>query len=93
MKELSAICRYISEIANLPHNERQPYVGRSAFAHKGGMHIDGIKKNQHTFEHIVPELVGNERRILMSEVAGRSTILKRIQRVAPWVSKDRKKPF
>ncbi|MDI9475286.1 MAG: citramalate synthase [Natronincolaceae bacterium] len=88
MRELSAACRYISEIANLPHNERQPYVGRSAFAHKGGMHIDGVQKNQHSFEHIAPELVGNERRILMSEVSGRSTILKRIQRVAPWVSKE-----
>ncbi len=88
MSELSATCRYISEIANLSFNERQPYVGRSAFAHKGGMHIDAVQKNQHSFEHIVPELVGNERRILMSEVSGRSTILKRIQKVAPWVSKE-----
>ncbi|HZJ57120.1 MAG TPA: citramalate synthase [Clostridia bacterium] len=88
MKELSAACRYISEIANLPFNERQPYVGRSAFAHKGGMHIDGVQKNQHSFEHIVPELVGNERRILMSEVSGRSTILRGIQRVVPQVSKE-----
>ena len=88
MSELSATCRYISEIANLPFNERQPYVGRSAFAHKGGMHIDAVQKNQHSFEHIVPELVGNERRILMSEVSGRSTILKGIQKVAPWVSKE-----
>ncbi|NLJ66294.1 MAG: citramalate synthase [Clostridiales bacterium] len=88
IRELSAACRYISELANLPHNERQPYVGNSAFAHKGGMHIDGVMKNRHSFEHIAPELVGNERRILMSEVSGRSTILKRIQEVAPWVEKD-----
>ena len=88
MRELSAACRYISEIANLPFNERQPYVGRSAFAHKGGMHIDGIQKSRHSFEHIAPELVGNERRILMSEVSGRSTILKGIQKVAPSVSKE-----
>ncbi|MFY9175963.1 MAG: citramalate synthase, partial [Caldicoprobacterales bacterium] len=87
LRELTAACRYISEIANLPHNERQPYVGNSAFAHKGGMHIDGVQKNQHSFEHIPPELVGNERRILMSEVSGRSTILKRIQKIAPWVDK------
>ncbi|NLJ40494.1 MAG: citramalate synthase [Clostridiales bacterium] len=88
LRELSSACRYISELANLPHDERQPYVGNSAFAHKGGMHIDGVQKNQHSFEHISPELVGNERRILMSEVSGRSTILKRIQKTAPWVTKD-----
>jgi 2-isopropylmalate synthase len=52
------------------------------------MHIDGVMKNRHSFEHIAPELVGNERRILMSEVSGRSTILKKIQEVAPWVNKD-----
>lgn len=88
LRELSAACRYISELANLPYNERQPYVGNSAFAHKGGMHIDGIQKNRQSFEHISPELVGNERRILMSEVSGRSTILKRIQKVVPWVDKE-----
>jgi len=88
LRELTSASRYISEIANLPHNERQPYVGNSAFAHKGGMHIDGVQKNQHSFEHIPPELVGNERRILMSEVSGRSTILKKIQKIAPWVDKE-----
>jgi len=88
LKDLSAASRYISELANLPHNERQPYVGNSAFAHKGGMHIDGVQKNCLSFEHIAPELIGNERRILMSEVSGRSTILKKIQKVAPWVDKE-----
>ena len=88
LRQLTSACRYISEVANLPHNERQPYVGNSAFAHKGGMHIDGVQKNQHSFEHIPPELVGNERRILMSEVSGRSTILKKIQKIAPWVDKE-----
>jgi len=88
MKNLSAVSRYISEIANMAHNERAPYVGHSAFAHKGGMHIDAVNKNPVSFEHIQPELVGNERRILMSEVSGRSTILKRIQKIAPWVDKN-----
>jgi 2-isopropylmalate synthase len=88
MKNLSAVSRYVSEIANMAHNERAPYVGHSAFAHKGGMHIDGVNKNPLSFEHIQPELVGNERRILMSEVSGRSTILKRIQKIAPWVDKN-----
>ena len=80
--------RYVSELANMAHNERAPYVGHSAFAHKGGMHIDGVNKNPLSFEHIQPELVGNERRILMSEVSGRSTILKRIHKIAPWVDKS-----
>ncbi len=88
MKNLSAVSRYVSELANMAHNERAPYVGHSAFAHKGGMHIDGVNKNPLSFEHIQPEMVGNERRILMSEVSGRSTILKRIQKVAPWMDKS-----
>lgn len=85
---LTTVSRYISELANLAHNERDPYVGSCAFAHKGGMHIDAIQKNSASFEHISPDAVGNERRILMSEVSGRSTILSRIQRVAPWVTKN-----
>lgn len=88
ISELTGISRYISEVANLAPNERAPYVGNCAFAHKGGMHIDAILKNPATFEHIPPESVGNQRRILMSEVAGRSTILGKIQKVAPWVTKD-----
>jgi len=90
MKELTPVSRYISELSNLPHDERQPYVGNSAFAHKGGMHIDAVQKNSSSFEHISPEIVGNERRILMSEVSGRSTILNKIKKVAPWVTKESK---
>ena len=88
MENLSTVSRYVSELANLALNERDPYVGHSAFAHKGGMHIDAINKNPLSFEHVVPCKVGNDRRILMSEVSGRSTILKRIQEVAPWVDKN-----
>ncbi|HZK34396.1 MAG TPA: citramalate synthase, partial [Bacillota bacterium] len=88
LKNLARVSRYISELANLAHDERAPYVGRSAFAHKGGMHIDAIRKNPLSFEHIGPCVVGNERRILMSEVSGRSTILKRIQRMTPEIDKN-----
>jgi len=88
MKSLTSIARYISEIANVIHNEKDPYVGGSAFAHKGGMHIDAVFKNPISFEHINPELVGNKRVILMSEVAGRSTILKKIHEVDPTIGKD-----
>ena len=87
MENLTSVSRYISELANLIPNERDPYVGHSAFAHKGGMHIDAITKNPSSFEHIQPCLIGNERRVLMSEVSGRSTILKRIQEITPWVDK------
>jgi len=88
MCNLTAASRYVSEVANMAFNEHDPYVGHSAFAHKGGMHIDAVQKNHASFEHISPELVGNERRILMSEVSGRSTILGRIQKVVPWVTKN-----
>lgn len=88
MENISTVARFVSELANLAQNERDPYIGNCAFAHKGGMHIDAIQKNPLSFEHISPHAVGNERRVLMSEVSGRSTILKRIQQIAPWVSKD-----
>jgi 2-isopropylmalate synthase len=77
----------MAEIANRPLGHGMPFVGKSAFAHKGGMHIDGVSKNSRSFEHIDPELVGNERRFLMSEVAGRSTILGIINKVSPDLTK------
>ncbi|MCT4596253.1 MAG: citramalate synthase [Vallitalea sp.] len=85
---LTEIARRVAEIANVSLDEKVPYVGRGAFTHKGGMHIDGVNKASKSFEHINPELVGNERRFLMSEVAGRSTILKKIQKIAPNMKKD-----
>ncbi|MDR1665317.1 MAG: citramalate synthase [Clostridiales bacterium] len=78
----------ISEIANVSLDDRSPYVGASAFAHKGGMHIDGVQKRPESFEHIEPSLVGNDRRLLISEVAGRSTVLSAIQRVSPDITRD-----
>ena len=65
-----------------------PYIGKNAFAHKGGMHIDGVSKASHSFEHINPELVGNEREFLLSEVSGRSTILEEIRRVDKDIQRD-----
>lgn len=88
LSSLTSITRLIGEIANESLNERAPYVGRCAFTHKGGMHIDGVSKATSSFEHVIPELVGNERKFLTSEVAGRSTILKKIQRVNPAITKD-----
>lgn len=67
--------RLVDELANLPHNKYQPYVGRSAFAHKGGIHVSAVKRNPLTYEHINPETVGNIRRILISDQAGKSNVL------------------
>ncbi|WP_457574667.1 citramalate synthase [Desulfolithobacter sp.] len=67
--------RLINELANLPHNRYQPYVGESAFAHKGGIHVSAVERNPLTYEHIEPEKVGNIRRILISDQAGRSNVL------------------
>ena len=91
MENLTNAARYVSELANTAYDERQPYVGGSAFAHKGGMHIDGVHKNPKTFEHTNPETVGNHRRFLMSEVSGRSTILQAIHTVDPLLDKSSSK--
>ena len=85
---LTQTARRIAEIANIPLPSGTPYVGTSAFAHKGGMHIDGVSKISHSFEHVAPDCVGNERRFLMSEVSGRATILSRIREVDPSLGKD-----
>lgn len=88
--ELTNVSKTISEIANMTHEKSYPYVGASAFAHKGGMHIDGVVKNSVSFEHINPGIVGNERRFLMSEVSGKSTILSSIKKIIPEIKKDSK---
>jgi 2-isopropylmalate synthase len=88
LENLSSVAKLVSEIANITQDDQAPFVGRKAFTHKGGMHIDGVTKNSKSFEHIDPSLVGNSRRFLMSEVAGRSSILKKIQKIAPMIEKD-----
>ncbi len=88
LQAITETSRLISELANLPHDERQPYVGRSAFAHKGGLHTDAIRKNRLTYEHIEPEKVGNTQRILVSDQAGRSTIMKKIEKAYPNYDKN-----
>jgi 2-isopropylmalate synthase len=88
LRHLTAVARSVSEIANMPHNDKAPYVGGHAFAHKGGMHIDAVVKNPISYEHVNPELVGNSRRVLMSEVAGRSTLLARINAIDASLGKE-----
>lgn len=86
--KLTQLARFVAEVCNMKLTSTMPFVGKSAFAHKGGMHADGVKKNPRSFEHIPPEAVGNKRNILLSEVAGRSAILHRINEIAPRLTKD-----
>lgn len=75
LRQLTELSRFVDVLLNVPHDRRLPYVGISAFAHKAGMHVNAVEKNPKSFEHITPEEVGNERRILISELAGGSNVL------------------
>lgn len=88
MHTLTQTTREILEVMNLPPNPRAPYVGYSAFAHKGGMHIDGVVKDAASFEHISPEAVGNQRRFLLSEQVGRTGVYARLKRLLPDISRN-----
>jgi len=77
LSNLTQLSRLLYERAVLREREEQPYVGRMAFAHKGGMHVDGVTKNPQTFEHISPESVGNQRAFLLSEHSGTSSIVEK----------------
>lgn len=85
---LTPICRRVAEIANIALNDGLPYVGSNAFAHKAGMHVDAVTKNPAAYEHIKPEMIGNDRVFLMSEVAGRATIYERVKKFLPDIKKD-----
>lgn len=74
LKQLTELSRYVSEVANVPPLNQRPFVGRSAFAHKGGVHVSAIMKNPVAYEHMDPEAVGNRRRVLVSDLSGRSNI-------------------
>ena len=82
LSRLTEVSRYIYEIANMNFRPSQPFVGTSAFAHKGGMHTHAVARNPATYEHVAPEAVGNERRILLSELSGQSTILAKTTKYA-----------
>ncbi len=74
LRMLSEVSRFVAEVANVPPNAGQPYVGTSAFAHKGGMHVHAVQKDSSTYEHAAPESVGNQRKVLVSEMSGASNI-------------------
>jgi 2-isopropylmalate synthase len=75
LDHLTELSRFVYETANMHRRDNQPFVGRSAFAHKGGMHAHAVARAAHSYEHMDPSLVGNERRILVSELSGRSNII------------------
>jgi len=75
VEHLTELSRYVYEIANMHFRTNQPFVGPSAFAHKGGMHVHAVNRATHSYEHIAPETVGNSRRVLVSELSGRSNIV------------------
>jgi len=75
LRDLVHLSRFVAEVANIAHDDNLPYVGRSAFAHKGGIHVAAMAKHASSYQHIDPELVGNEMRVVVSELSGRGNIL------------------
>jgi 2-isopropylmalate synthase len=88
LRLISNITWQVAEIANVAVSDDMPYVGTNAFAHKAGMHADGILKLRRSFEHIDPASVGNERHFVMSEVGGRSAVAERAKKIEPSITKD-----
>jgi len=74
LKQLTEVSRFVSEVANVPPLNQRPFAGRSAFAHKGGIHVSAIMKNPAAYEHMSPDMVGNRRRVVVSDLSGRSNI-------------------
>src|SRR5579883_1478086 len=79
LQNLTLVARYIAELANLPMRNDQPYVGHSAFAHKGGVHVSAVLKESATYEHVNPKLVGNRQRVLLSDLSGRGSVLYKLK--------------
>ncbi|MEJ5201863.1 MAG: alpha-isopropylmalate synthase regulatory domain-containing protein, partial [Anaerolineales bacterium] len=77
--QLSDISRYVAEVANLTYDEHLPYVGRAAFAHKGGIHVAAMRRNERSYQHIDPRLVGNQMTVVVSELSGRGNLLSKAE--------------
>jgi 2-isopropylmalate synthase len=88
LASLTELSRYVSEVANLAHDDHLPFVGASAFAHKGGIHVAAVRKNQLSYQHVDPALVGNQRRSLVSELSGRGNILDKAQEFGVDVNRE-----
>lgn len=79
IKQLTSLSRYVSEISNMQPALNMPFVGTNAFGHKGGIHVSAVMKNSSTYEHISPDMVGNERKILISDLSGKSNVLYKLR--------------
>jgi 2-isopropylmalate synthase len=79
LSQLTEVSRQVSEIVNLAPDDHAPFVGASAFAHKGGIHVSAVQRNPLTYEHITPESIGNNRRIVISEQAGLSNVISKVE--------------
>jgi 2-isopropylmalate synthase len=79
LTSLTSVARFVSELANLQMRNDQPYVGQSAFAHKGGIHVAAVLKDSATYEHVQPEKVGNRQRVLLSDMSGRGNVLYKLK--------------
>lgn len=90
IRQLSTLSKFVSELANISPDYKQPYVGRSAFAHKGGIHVSAVMKNEQTYEHIKPEQVGNERRVLVSDLSGKSNVCYKSEELGLDIEKNSK---
>mgnify|MGYP001109294951 CR=1 FL=1 len=88
LKTLTKVSRFIFELLNLTPVMNMPYVGESAFAHKAGLHVDALRKNKRTYEHIDPGIIGNERRFLISELSGKSNVLAELEKAK--IAQDKK---
>ncbi|AWB11055.1 (R)-citramalate synthase [Thermodesulfobium acidiphilum] len=89
LKALTPLSRFIDEIANITPNDHQPFVGKSVFAHKGGIHVSAVLSNPKTYEHIDPELIGNKRRVVISELSGTSNIIFKAKEMGIDLNKNR----
>ncbi len=87
LSKLMDFSRFLSEVANVTHDHRQPFVGESAFAHKGGVHVDATIKHLASYEHCDPEIVGNRRRFLLSEQSGAATVTAKLEHLIPGLDK------
>ena len=87
LKHLTEVSHYVSELANLVPRHDLPYVGKSAFAHKGGIHVSAVMKESAAYEHIDPAVVGNERRVLVSELSGKSSVIYKAQELGLEIDK------
>ena len=86
LRQLYDLSHFVAEIANLNPNDHAPYVGRSAFAHKGGVHVSAIRRHPESYEHVDPTLVGNESRVVVSELSGRSNVMSKAEELGLEVS-------